>query len=93
MPRFEITQSCSVSAEEARRRLEQLNADLRERYGLEPVWVSPTEVGLKRSGASGTLRIEPGLIRVNVNLSLVLTPLRNEIESRIRRELGELFAT
>jgi putative polyhydroxyalkanoate system protein len=93
VPRFEITQSCSVSAEEARRRLEQLSTDLRDRYGLEPVWVSPTEVAIKRSGASGTLRIESGLIRVDVNLSFVLTPLRNEIESRIRHELGELFAT
>jgi putative polyhydroxyalkanoate system protein len=91
VPRFEITQSFDVNAEEARRRLEQLNSDLQERYGIEPLWVSPTEVEIKRSGASGTLRIERDLIRVNVNLSFVLTPLRGEIESRIRHELAELF--
>jgi putative polyhydroxyalkanoate system protein len=92
VPRFEITQPHHVSPEEARQRLERLSADLQERYGLVPVWVSPTVVEVRRSGASGTLRIEPDRIRVQVDLSFVLTPLRAEIESRIRRELVDLFA-
>jgi len=91
VPRFEITQPTSVSPEEARRRLDQLNAGLRDRHGLDPVWVSPTEVRIKRSGASGTLRIEPGSIRVQVELSFLLGAVRGEIESRIKHELAELF--
>ncbi len=92
MPRIQVFQSHDVTPDEARRRLEALNADLRERYGLVPVWRSPTEVEITRSGASGTLRIEPRQIRVDIELSFALTMLRGRIEEQVRHELGSLFA-
>ena len=92
MPRIQVFQSHDVTPDEARRRLEALNADLRERYGLVPVWKSPTEVEMTRSGASGTLRIEPREIRVDIELPFALSMLRGRIEDQVRRELSSLFA-
>ena len=92
MPTVEITQSHQLTPDEARRRLEQLQEDLQQRYGLVPTWVSQRELRVTRSGANGTLRIEPHEITVRIDLPLLLSPLKGEIESRVRRELGELFA-
>jgi putative polyhydroxyalkanoate system protein len=92
MPKIQIVQDHSVAPEEARRRLETFNTDLRERYGLEPVWTSPTQVQISRAGASGTLKIEPRQIHVTIDLPLAFTMLRSRIEERIKRELGYLFA-
>jgi putative polyhydroxyalkanoate system protein len=91
MPRIDITQRIAVPPEEARRRLERLQAELEERFGLVPTWTSPTEAAVSRSGAGGTLRIEPSQVRVHIDLSFALTPLRGRIESEIRRRLAELF--
>jgi putative polyhydroxyalkanoate system protein len=92
MPRIDITQPVHVPPEEARRRLERFQGDLQERFGLVPTWVSPTEAEVSRSGASGTLKIEPSQVRVHIDLSFALSPLRGRIESEIRRRLVELFS-
>ena len=92
MPKVDITQPHHDTPEEARRKLEQFNTQLQEQYGLVPRWTSPTEVAVERSGASGTLRIEPTEIQVHIDLPFAFAPLKGRIEERIRRELGYLFS-
>ena len=91
MPRIDITQSHDVTQDEARRRLEGFHQQLEDRFGLLPTWISPTQVEVRRSGASGTLRIEPRHISVHIDLPFTLSPLKGRIESEIRRELARLF--
>jgi putative polyhydroxyalkanoate system protein len=91
MPRLDITQPHHVTTEEARRRLEQFHAQLEQQYGLHPRWTSPTEVTIERSGANGTLAIEPDQIKVHIDLPFPFAPLKGRIEERIKRELGYLF--
>ncbi len=92
MPRVEIRQSHHVTPDEARRRVEHLQGDLQQRFGLVPTWVSPNEMRVSRSGANGSLRIGADEITVLIDLPFLLSPLKGEIESQVRRELGELFA-
>jgi putative polyhydroxyalkanoate system protein len=91
MPSIDITQPIHVPPEEARRRLDTFQAELQQRFGLAPAWKTPTLVEVSRTGASGSLRIEPSRIAVHIDLSFALTPLRGRIESEIRRRLAELF--
>jgi putative polyhydroxyalkanoate system protein len=91
MPSLDITQPHTVTAEEARRRLEQFNQELQERYGLVPTWTSATQAKIERAGARGTLTIEPAQIRVHIDLPLTFSPLKGKVEARIRRELVQLF--
>jgi putative polyhydroxyalkanoate system protein len=92
VPKFEIVQSHSVTVQEARRRLERFSALVADRYGLTPTWISPVKATIERTGAHGTLEIEGDQIRVNIDLPFALALFREKIESRIRRELGYLFA-
>jgi putative polyhydroxyalkanoate system protein len=92
MPIIDITQRIHVTPEEARVRVERFNGELQERFGLTPTWTSPTVAEVRRTGASGTLRIAPDRVDVHIDLSLALTPLRWRIEAEIQGRLAELFA-
>ena len=55
MPKVEISHKHTVTAAEAKQKLDQLSKDLSDKYGLTSKWVSDTEAKVERSGASGTI--------------------------------------
>ncbi len=91
MPKLEITQSHTVTAAEAKQKLDTLSKDLADKYGLTSKWVSETEAKVERSGASGTIKIEQSAVRVNLDLSFALTPIKGTVETKIKDELKKLF--
>jgi len=91
MPKVNIEQSHKLPAAEAKKSLDGLSADLADKYGLTSRWLSDTEAKVERTGVSGTIKIEPQRVLVNLDLSFALTPLKGTIESRIRDELKRLF--
>ena len=91
MPKLEISQSHKVTAEEARKRIDTLNKDLGEKYDLKSRWISDTEAKVERTGATGSIKIEPNRIQVHLDLSFAMTPLKGTIEKRIKDELTKLF--
>lgn len=91
MPKVEISQSHNVTAEEAKKRLQQLSEGLKSKYDLSSNWVSDTEVQVKRTGATGNIKIEPTAVKVFLDLSFALTPMKSTIENKIKEELKKLF--
>jgi len=91
MPKVEISHKHAVTAAEAKQKLEQLSQDLSDKYGLTSKWTSDTEDKVERTGASGTIRIEPNLIKVVLDLSFALTPIKGTVEEKIKKELTKLF--
>ncbi len=92
MPKQEITQSHKVTAAEAKTKLESLSKELSDKYGLTSKWHSDTEAKVERTGASGTIKIEPAQVKVNLDLSFALTPIKGKVEEKIKEELKKLFA-
>ena len=92
MPKLEITQSHKLSAAEAKTKLESLCKRLSDKYGLTSKWHSDTEAKVERTGASGTIKIEPAQVKVNLDLSFALTPIKGKVEEKIKDELKKLFA-
>lgn len=91
MPKLEITQRHSVSAEEAKKRIQTLATELSDKYGLSSLWKSDTLAEVKRTGATGLISIEANLVKVALDLSFVLSPMKDKIESKIKEELAKLF--
>ena len=91
MPKLEITQSHKVTAAEAKQKLDGLSKDLSEKYGLSSKWVSDTEAKVERTGATGSIKIEPTQVKVNLDLSFALTPIKSTVEAKIQNELKKLF--
>lgn len=92
MPKLAIAQAHSVTPEEARARIEGLARDLGDKYGIASEWTSPTHATLKGKGASGQVSIEPASVRVDLDLSFALTPVKGTIEARVKDELRRLFS-
>lgn len=91
MPKLEIIQSHNVTADEAKKRIEGLNAKLGTEYGLSSKWNSATEAKVERTGATGLIKIEASRVVVNLDLSFALTPIKGKIETKIKEELKNLF--
>lgn len=91
MAKLEITQRHTVSAEEAKKRIDQLNRELSDKYDLTSTWKSDTQAEVKRTGATGLIQIEPNQVRVNLDLSFLLNPVKDKIETKIKEELQKLF--
>ena len=91
MPKLEITQSHTGTAEEAKTKLETLAKELSDKYGLSSKWLSDTEAKVERTGATGAIKIEPKHVKVSLDLSFVLSPMKSKIEEKIKDELKKLF--
>lgn len=87
MPKFTIEHAHALPPQEVRTRLDALNHKLATKYGIDAQWKSPTEATFKRTGASGSIQVHPSKVMVTVDLSMLLSPLKSEVETRIRREL------
>ena len=91
MPKLEVIQSHNVTAAEAKAKLETLAKELSEKYGLTSKWLHDTEAKVERSGATGSIKIEPKQVKVNLELAFVLSPMKGKIEDKIKDELKKLF--
>ena len=92
MPKLNITQSHTGTAEEAKTKLDTLAKELSDKYGLTSKWTSDTEAKVERTGATGTITIEPKQVNVFLDLSFALTPIKGKVEEKIKEELKKLFA-
>ncbi len=90
--KLNITQSHSVSSEEAKKQLDNWKTKLCDQYGLTSKWVSEKKATVERSGVKGTIEIKPTEIVVELDLSFAMTPLKGTIEKRIKEELAAQFA-
>lgn len=74
-----------------KKRLEELQKKLSEKYEIAAKWVSEREAELKRTGVSGKIIIEDKKVAVNLDMSFALLPLKGKIEERIKRELENVL--
>ena len=87
MPKMTIEKSHQLPADEVRKRLDSLSETLSTKYGIDAEWKSNTEAVFKRTGASGSIHCLADKVVVNVDLSFALTPMKSQVEGRIRHEL------
>jgi putative polyhydroxyalkanoate system protein len=87
MAKLSIEQNHSLPVAEVKKRLEALSTKLSEKYSIAAKWIGEREAELKRTGVSGKILVEDKLVKVVLDLSFALLPLKSKIEERIRAEL------
>jgi putative polyhydroxyalkanoate system protein len=93
MPKVHIEQAHALSREEAKKRVVQVLADREAaEHGITSRWASPFELELTATGATGRLLIEDKSVVVNLDLSLLLWPVKGRIESELREGLRQALA-
>ena len=65
---------------------------LSAKYGIEANWISPTEANVKRTGVTGKITCTDSKVTVFLDLSFMLSPVKDKVESRVRRELESCLA-
>ena len=92
MAKLNIDQAHALPLDEVRRRLQELADRLSAKYGIDAKWTSDREASLKRTGVSGTIKVDDNKVAVLLDLSFALLPMKGKIQERIARELKATLA-
>jgi putative polyhydroxyalkanoate system protein len=73
----------SKGKDKAREAAEEIAQDIGQKIGAKYRWEGD-DLRFERSGAKGSIHVDEGEVRVQVELGLLLRPLKGKIESAIR---------
>jgi putative polyhydroxyalkanoate system protein len=87
MAKLTIEQAHTLSLDEVKKRLQALADRLSQKYGVDARWVTDCEAHVKRTGVSGKITCSESKVTVALDLSFMLSPIKEKIETRVRQEL------
>ena len=91
MPTISIQRRHALSHAKAKAAAEEIARDLNKRFDLAYEW-DRDDVSFERPGLSGNMHVGKNVVRLDVQLSFLLTPLKGPIEREIHKQLDALFA-
>ena len=77
----------ALGPQETRDRVEEIAKELKREYKIDYAWKGDRLL-FRRSGAAGNLDLRDGLIELDINLGLVLSPLKGKIEQAIKQNIA-----
>lgn len=91
MPTIAIRRHHKLDAKKARAAAHKVIKDLTARYQLACSW-DGDDVLFERPGVSGSMHVGKSEVRLDVQLSFLMSPLKGSIEQAIHKELDRLFS-
>lgn len=88
MARIIVERTHSLGRDAARRKAEQLAANLATDFGVRCQWQGDV-LEVKRSGADGRIEVEENRVRVQLNLGVLLSAMGSNIQGQIERALDK----
>jgi putative polyhydroxyalkanoate system protein len=85
-----VQRSHPLTLDQARQAAETLAAQLADHYDIQYQWRDDA-LHFERSGVSGHIALEPGMVRISARLGFLLVPLKHRLEQEIHRYLDEMF--
>jgi putative polyhydroxyalkanoate system protein len=77
----------ALGPQETRDRVEEIAKELKREYKIDYAWKGDRLL-FRRSGAAGNLDLGDGFIELDINLGLVLSPLKGKIEQAIKQNIA-----
>jgi putative polyhydroxyalkanoate system protein len=90
MPSISIKRRHRLDPKKARAVAQRIAKDLNKRYGLICQW-DGDNVAFDGVGVSGSMHVGKAQIKLDVQLSFLLAPLKGTIEREINKELDTLL--
>ena len=90
MPSISIRRRHSLDHKKAKAAAQKIARDLDERFELAHEWKGD-EIVFERPGLSGRLHVGKNELRLDVELSFLLLPLKGPIEHAIHKELDTIL--
>ncbi len=92
MPKVRIEHAHSLPLPEVKKRLQTLADKLSEKYGIEAKLVSDSEADIKSTCVTGKITTTADKVTVALDLSFMLSPLKEKIETRVKEQLQKSLA-
>jgi putative polyhydroxyalkanoate system protein len=89
LSKITIRRRHGLGEKKAKHAAEQIARDLKSRFDLEYAW-DGDHIAFERPGLSGTLQVGKTDLRLDVELSFLLSALKGPIERAIEKELDAL---
>ena len=90
MPNISIRRRHSLDHKKAKAAAQKIARDLDQRFDLAHEW-NGDEVSFERPGLSGSMHVGKNEIRLDVELSFLLLPLKGPIEQAIHKQLDAVL--
>jgi putative polyhydroxyalkanoate system protein len=90
MASINIVRSHKLGRAKARTAVDRMAADISKKLQATTAWQGDS-LEFSRSGARGRIDVEEDKVRVNVDLGMMLSPMRGMIEQQINSYLDEHF--
>ncbi|MHC1479055.1 polyhydroxyalkanoic acid system family protein [Frateuria aurantia] len=88
MPKVDIREPCHLPQAEARQRIEQIVSKMHEQFGTQGEWNGDC-YRFSRPGLSGQVTVGADHVRIEIELGLLMTPLKPMIEQEIHRKFKQ----
>ncbi len=88
MPKVDIREPCHLPQAEARQRIERIVSNMHQQFGTQGEW-SGDCYRFSRTGLKGCVTVAPGSVRIEIELGLLMSPLKPMIEDEIRRRFKQ----
>lgn len=92
MATIDIVRTHSLGRAEARKAVDQIAADISSELQADLEWQGDS-LSIERSGAKGRIDVEDASVRINIELGLLLSPLRGMIEQRVNAYLDRYLSS
>jgi putative polyhydroxyalkanoate system protein len=90
LPTITVQRRHKLDHKKARAAADRIAKDLKKRFELDYEW-DGDNVSFERAGVSGNMHVGKSIVRLDVQLSFLLTPLKGPIEQEISKEMDALF--
>jgi putative polyhydroxyalkanoate system protein len=88
MPTIDVRRSHSIGRDGARAAAESIAKKLESKIGVRYAWKGD-DLEFDRTGASGRIRVSDDEVLVQIDLGLMLRPMKGKIERRVHEYLDE----
>jgi putative polyhydroxyalkanoate system protein len=91
MSEIKIERNHNLGVKEARKRVDNLEVKLKEKYGVSLQW-NGNVANVKGTGVSGTLAVEDKKVAVNLKIGFLLRPLAGQIKEGLEHQVNKALA-
>ncbi len=90
MPKISISRNHSLPASVIKQRIVDLGEKLQAKYQAKTSWEGDRQMNVKGPGVSGKLAISDSAVDVNLDIGLLLSPMKGKIEEALTKELDRV---
>ncbi|NMC70361.1 MAG: hypothetical protein GYA57_09885 [Myxococcales bacterium] len=95
MATIEIRRSHAMPVEELRKKVDQISGSLEAKYAVHGRWQGDEMLlegsGMTR-GVKGRIKLEASTVLIELDLPLLLRPMKGQVEESIARKLDKVLA-